>query len=69
MADRKPFIGDLKVDNELRGLLDVAGKTPLTDDELSEQRISFAYGNAPASAKTITKDSVRKASKHILVNA
>jgi hypothetical protein len=68
MADRKPFIGNLKTDKELQGMLD-ASKTPLTDDELSEQRISFAYGNAPASAKTITKDSVRKASKHILVSA
>ena len=68
MADRKPFMGDLKIDKDLQGLLD-ASKTPLTDEELSEQRISFAYGNAPANAKTITKESVRRASKHILVNA
>jgi hypothetical protein len=69
MADRKPFIGDLKVDEELQGLLDLSSKTPVTDDELREQRISFAYGNAPANAKNITKDSVRKASQHILLNA
>lgn len=69
MADRKPFIGNLKVDDELKGLLDASSKTPITDDELREQRISFAYGNAPASAKSITKDSVRKASQHILLNA
>ncbi len=67
MAERKPFIGNLKVDQELQGLLDESGKTQVTDDELREQRISFAYGNAPASAKSITKDSVRKASQHILL--
>jgi hypothetical protein len=67
MADRKPFIGDLKLDKELQGLLEESSKTPVTDDELREQRISFAYGNAPASAKGITKDSVRKASQHILL--
>jgi hypothetical protein len=69
VADRKPFIGDLKVDEELQRLLDTASKTPVTDEELREQRISFAYGNAPASAKSITKDSVRKASQHILLKA
>jgi hypothetical protein len=69
MADRKPFIGNLKVDSELQGLLDESRKTPVTNDELREQRISFAYGNAPANAKNITKDSVRKASQHILLNA
>ena len=41
----------------------------VTDDELREQRISFAYGNAPANAKNITKDSVRKASEHILLKS
>ena len=68
MADRKPFIGELKVDEELQGLLEVSRKTPVTEEELREQRISFAYGNAPANAKNITKDSVRKASQHILLN-
>jgi hypothetical protein len=67
MADRKPSIGDIKVDEELKGLLDAARNTPVTNEELLEQRISFAYGNAPANAKNITKDSVRKASQHILL--
>jgi hypothetical protein len=69
MAERKPFIGDLKVDNELQGLLNDTSRTQVTDEELREQRISFAYGNAPANAKGITKDSVRKASQHILLTA
>jgi hypothetical protein len=67
MADRKPFIGDIKQDEELNKLLESSRKVKLTDEELREQRISFAYGNAPANAKNITKDSVRKASKHILL--
>lgn len=67
MADRKPFIGNLKADEELQALLEDSKKIPVTNDELLEQRISFAYGNAPAEAKAITKDSVRKASQHILL--
>jgi hypothetical protein len=69
MAERKPFIGDIKMDEELEGLLDASRNTPVTNEELLEQRISFAYGNAPANAKQITKDSVRKASEHILLNS
>jgi hypothetical protein len=69
MADRKPFIGNIKADEELNGLLEASRKITITNDELLEQRISFAYGNAPASAKNITKDSVRKASQHILLKA
>jgi hypothetical protein len=65
MADRKQFFGDIKADPELVGLLKGAAKAKITEDELHEQRISFAFGNAPASAKDITKDSVRHASKHI----
>lgn len=67
MADRKPFIGNLKTDKELQSLLEDSRGTRVTDEELREQRISFAYGNAPVSAKNITKDSVRKASEHILL--
>ena len=57
------------MDKELDGLLEESKRTPVTDAELREQRISFAYGNAPASAKNITKDSVRKASEHILLKS
>jgi hypothetical protein len=67
MAERKPFIGDLKVDDDLQGLLNETKRTPITDNEIKEQRISFAYGNAPVSAKGITKDSVRRASEHTLL--
>ena len=67
MAERKPFIGDIKEDEKLNELLAASRRVVITDDELREQRISFAYGNAPASAKDITKESVRKASQHILL--
>jgi hypothetical protein len=65
MADRKQFFGDIKADVELTKMLESSRQTPVTEDELREQRISFAFGNAPASADNITKDSVRQASEHI----
>jgi hypothetical protein len=65
MADRKQFIGDMKTDPELVKALEAARQKAVTEDDLREQRISFAFGNAPANAKGITKDSVRKASEHI----
>ena len=39
----------------------------VTEDELREQRISFAFGNAPFGSESITKESVRLASKRISV--
>jgi hypothetical protein len=65
MADRKQFIGDIKADPELLKVLENSRETPVTEEELHEQRISFAFGNAPANAKNITKDSVRHASQNI----
>jgi hypothetical protein len=65
MAERKPFIGPIKADPELKRLLDESRRIPVTEEELHEQRISFAFGNAPVSAKNITKDSVRKTSQNI----
>lgn len=67
MADRKQFFSDVNVDPELQKALELAKERPLTEQELQEQRVSFAFGNAPASAKGITKDSVRNTSKHILL--
>jgi hypothetical protein len=65
MADRKQFFGEIKTDPELLKALEASRQTPVTEEELREQRISFAFGNAPANAKNITKDSVRQASEHI----
>jgi hypothetical protein len=65
MAERKPFLGPIKSDPELIKLLNESRRHPVTEDELREQSISFAFGNAPASASTITKDSVRRTSQSI----
>lgn len=64
MADRKQFQNVTATDPELARLLDESRNRPVTEDELHEQRISFAFGNAPDS-ELITKDSVRLASRHI----
>ncbi len=63
MADRKQFDNVPAPDPELTRLLSRAKAA--TEDELREQRISFAFGNAPFSSDRITKESVRVASKHI----
>ena len=66
MADRKQFMGDMTPDPKLIDLLTKAAeRAPVTDDEIREQRISFAFGNAPADADGITKSSVQHASKHL----
>ncbi len=64
MADRKQFENVTAPDPELMLLLNASRDKPVTEEELQEQRVSFAFGNAPDSA-LITKDSVRLASKRI----
>ena len=64
MADRKQFQNVSAPDPELMRLLEATRNRPVTEDELHEQRISFAFGNAPDS-ELITKESVRLASKNI----
>lgn len=64
MADRKQFKNVPPKDPELVRLLESSQSKPVTEDELREQRISFAFGNAMNSDK-ITKESVRIASQHI----
>ena len=63
MAARKPFLGPAPEHPELDELLEATRNRPITDEQLQEQRISFAYGNAPADADLITKDSVRNAAQ------
>ena len=64
MADRKQFQNVTAPDPELMRLLEASRNKLISEEELHEQRISFAFGNAPDS-ELITKDSVRLASKHI----
>lgn len=64
MAARKAFLGPAPSHPELDALLEHARNNPPTDDQLREQRVSFAYGNAPADSG-ITKASVRIASESL----
>jgi hypothetical protein len=64
MADRKQFENVQPPDAELMLLLNESRQEPVTEDELREQRISFAFGNALGS-DLITKDSVRHTAEHI----
>jgi hypothetical protein len=64
MADRKQFENVTATDPELTRLLEESRNKIVTEEELHEQRISFAFGNAPDS-ELITKESVRLASEHI----
>lgn len=68
MANRKQFLGEAHFDPELKAMLEKLGDTPVSDEQLREQRISFAFGNAPES-EFITKESVRKSSKSIRLSA
>jgi hypothetical protein len=66
MADRKQFLRNVDPDPELAQILEKSRVAVVSDAELKEQRISFAYGNAPQSSEhRITKESVRSASEHI----
>jgi hypothetical protein len=65
MADRKQFDNVPTPNPELARLLgEFRGKT-VSEEELREQRISFAFGNAPFNSEHITKESVRESSKRI----
>lgn len=66
MADRKQFINIKPADPKLISALESSRNKQVTEEELHEQRISFAFGNAPES-KLITKESVRRASQKISI--
>ena len=68
MPARKQFKTSLKVGEKLERLLANAKSREVSEEELHEQRVSFAYGNAPDS-ELITKDTVRHASEHIKLKA
>lgn len=62
MVARKSLLRRLAPRPELERLLKAAIAAGVSEEELQEQRISFAYGNAPAGSG-ITKESVRLAAK------
>ncbi|KAF0227700.1 MAG: hypothetical protein FD175_2613 [Beijerinckiaceae bacterium] len=61
MAERKQFLTNMTVDPELAELVRVSRRKPVTQEELHEQRVSFAFGNA-LEDESVTKDSVRQTS-------
>jgi hypothetical protein len=64
MADRKQFLGVVDANEALIRLLSESRDRIVSDGELREQRISFAFGNSLNSDR-ITKDSVRQASQSV----
>lgn len=64
MAERMPILGPSPMRPELDQIFARARENGVSDAELQEQRISFAYGNAPTESG-ITKESVRKASRTV----
>jgi hypothetical protein len=64
MAERKPILGKSPPRPELDRLFEAARKSGVTEEDIQEQRISFAYGNAPENSG-ITKESVREASRTV----
>jgi len=67
MAARKVFFGPQPKHPELDRLLEKARTIRVTDEQLREQGVSFAYGNAPADSNRITKDSVRDTSHRLRI--
>jgi hypothetical protein len=62
MAARKSMLHPAPARPDLERLVEEARRVGITDEQLQEQRVSFAYGNAPASAVRLTKESIRAAS-------
>lgn len=65
MADRKQFSTRITPNPELLRALERSKGVQVTEEVLEEQRISFAFGNAPRDAENITKESVRQTSRKI----
>jgi hypothetical protein len=63
MAARKSVLKRAPERPELQALLETARRTGVSDEQLLEQRASFAYGNAPADAHRITKETALDASR------
>jgi hypothetical protein len=62
MAARKVILSPPPKRPELDQLLATARAIGVSDQQLQDQRVSFAYGNAPLSDEKVTKDAVRAAS-------
>jgi|GEM_PF-4242456 len=63
---RKSILGEPVVDAELEELLNLLGPDPLTELEISEQKASFVFGNAPRNSET-TRESAQRSVAHTLM--
>jgi hypothetical protein len=68
MADRKQFSNVVAPDAELVRLLDSTRDVQVTDEQLREQRMSFAFGNAQHTLD-IMRDSVVRSSESMRLRA
>jgi hypothetical protein len=68
MPERVQFLSKWQADEELLNLLKAAKNREVSEEELHEQRVSFAYGNA-MNFERITKETVRRTSQHIKLRA
>jgi len=66
MADRKQFENIAAPDPELVRLLEGTRNDLVSEEDLREQRVSFAFGNA-LNFEHVTKDSVRHASENLRI--
>ena len=66
MADRKQFLNVQPTDPKLLEALEATRNVIVSEEQLREQRISFAYGNAMNDS--ITKESVRLASQYLSIS-
>ena len=64
MAIRKSAMTQPPSRPELEALLEQARQSGVSEDQLREQRASFAYGNAPENSG-ITKESARNAASSL----
>lgn len=64
MADRKQFLGVSELDPDVLRRLKEASSRPVSNEELREQRVSFAFGNS-LNSDAITKESVRRSSESV----
>ena len=64
MAERKTSAKRAPKRERLDALLEQDRQAGVSESVMEEQRISFAYGNAPKGSR-ITKDSARSASKSV----
>ncbi|MEK6279722.1 MAG: hypothetical protein AABN95_05145 [Acidobacteriota bacterium] len=69
MSARSQLQSSLIMTPELEQLIAETRAKEVTEDDLKEQRVSFAFGNAPAESDLITKDSVRYTSERIRLNS